>query len=139
GTVYVGQIEAGGGEVRLEQEFIVNGTVSSGIYGLPVTLRYTLPGGGSAQENLRASVVVIAPPKLQTRLQTPLPDPATVGEPFPVALELLNIGSSSIELREATVETNQGEVIEGASTLLGPLAADGDAMVNAMIMPLEAG
>src|SRR5690606_27046428 len=61
------------------------------------------------------------------------------GEPFPVALELLNIGSSSIELREATVETNQGEVIEGASTLLGPLAADGDAMVNAMIMPLEAG
>lgn len=139
GTVYIGAVAADGGEVSLEQEFIVNGTVDSGIYGLPVTLRYTLPNGESAQENLRASVVVVAPPKLQTRLQMPLPEPANMGEPFPVALELANTGTTAIELREATVEVDQGEVLEGASTLLGPLAGDGDAMVNALVMPAEEG
>lgn len=139
GTLFIGTIDGAGGSTEVTQDFIVNGTVSSGIYSLPITLRYNKPDGSTAQDSLRASVVVLAPPTLQTVLQTPLPETANVGEPFPLALELSNTGSKAVQLREVTVTADNAEVLEGASTVLGPLAADDDAMVNAIIMPSEEG
>jgi len=139
GTLFVGTVEADGGTIAVSQDFIVNGVVTSGIYSLPITLRYTKPDGSTAQDSLRASVVVVAPPKLLTVLQTPLPETANVGEPFPVAVELSNSGTTTINLREATVSADNGEVVEGASAVLIPMGGDDDAMINAMIMPLEEG
>src|SRR5690606_8069503 len=100
---------------------------------------YTKPDGTIAQDSLRASVVVVAPPTLQTILQSPLPEMANVGEPFPVMLELANTGTKAVQLREATVTADNGEVLEGASVVLGPLAGDDDTMVNGLVMPLEEG
>ncbi|NJL55900.1 hypothetical protein HC928_12445, partial [bacterium] len=69
GTVFLGSIAPDGGEAGLSQAFIVNGSVDSGIYSLPITLTYQNPDGSSGQTNLRASVVVIVPPNLQRDLQ----------------------------------------------------------------------
>jgi hypothetical protein len=139
GTLFVGTVAADGGTIAISQDFIVNGTVNSGIYSLPITLRYTKPDGSAAQDSLRASVVVVAPPKLLTVLQTPLPETANVGEPFPVAIELSNSGTATINLREALVTTDNGEIVEGATTLLTPMGGDDDAMINALVMPQEEG
>ena len=139
GTLFVGTVEGHGGVIDISQDFIVNGTVVSGIYSLPITLRYTKPDGATTQDSLRASVVVVAPPKLQTVLQTPLPETVNVGEPFPVAIELSNSGTAKINLREANVITDNGEVIEGATTTLIPMGGDDDATIAAMVMPQEEG
>jgi hypothetical protein len=139
GTVYVGTLEGSGSTTEITQQFIVNGTVSSGIYGLPITLRYMLPDGTSAQDDLRASVVVVAPPLLQTLNQAPLPETVNIGEPFPIMIELSNSGTKTINLTQADVTAENGEVIDGASMPLTPMGADDDGAVSAMVMPLEAG
>src|SRR5690606_42005975 len=43
-TIYAGELLAGG-DLTINQEFIVNGTVESGIYSIPITVRYTTEGG----------------------------------------------------------------------------------------------
>lgn len=139
GTIFAGTVNAEGGTLEVSQDFIVNGTVDSGIYSLPITLRYTEPDGSQSQESLRASIVVIAPPQLQTLLEMPIPESVNAGEPFPIALELTNNGKNNVDLSEARVEVDNGEVIEGAEIPLTPLKADADTLLNAMVMPLEAG
>src|SRR5205085_154612 len=89
-TIYVGTIAGSGGDYELTQDFIVSGTVNSGIYSLPVTLRFNKPDGSAGQVNLRASIVVVAPPKLQIILDSPIPENVNAGEPFPIALTFKN-------------------------------------------------
>lgn len=140
GSIFVGDLDANGGTHTLTQDFIVNGTVSSGIYSLPVTLRYQDPEStDTSQTTLNASVIVIVPPQLQLNLQSPIPETANVGEPFPIALEIINVGKNQVNFRSAAVEGENVEVIEGAEALLVPLKTDEDATINALVMPSEEG
>lgn len=139
GTIYVGMIGPNGGEVTLEQEFIVNGTTDSGIYSLPITLRYLKPDGSSAQENLRASVVVVAPARLQIDWQNEPPESVNVGEPVQAALSIANIGRKPINFTTAVVEVENGELMGPAQTFIGALAIDDDTTVDASAIPLNEG
>ena len=139
GTIYVGDIGADGDSVTLEQDFIVNGTVQSGIYSLPITLRYQKPDGTSAQDNLRASVVVVSPPRVQLNLQAPLPDTINVGEPYPLAITVVNMGSGTVSLLNAITEADNGDVVDGGDQFIGPVQTGDDATLSPMIMPLEEG
>ncbi|GAB4453581.1 MAG: hypothetical protein Kow00120_23510 [Anaerolineae bacterium] len=139
GRHYVGAIEPEGGTASVTQEFIVNGSVKSGIYSLPITLNYQKPDGTAVKESLSASLIVIAPPRLQVSLQSPVPESAPVGEPFPVALEVLNVGDTSVNLTGARVTVENGEVLEGAEIALSPLKATEDVSVSALVMPLGEG
>lgn len=137
-SLFVGTIDSGD-TLELEQEFIVNSSVTSGIYSLPITVRYQKSDGTIDQQNLRASVIVIAPLRLQTSLESPLPETINTGEPYPVALRLVNQGTTTINLVSATVTAENAEVLEDADVLLSPLEADEDDTVNALIMPSEEG
>jgi hypothetical protein len=139
GTRYVGTIEANGGSATLSQEFIVNGTVDSGVYSLPITLRYKKTDGAFAQDNLRASVVVVAPPRLHISLQSPIPETVNMGEPFAVALTVLNTGDDPLHLTTAAVAAENAEVLEGAEVFVGPVKKDEDATLGAVIMPSAEG
>lgn len=139
GTIFIGTLVAQGGTTTLTQDFIVNGTVDSGIYNLPVTIRYLDSDGNNDQENLRASVVVVKPPTLQFSLQGSLPETVNAGEPFPIGLDIINTGEDIVRLTTATVEAENGEILDGAELFLGSLQGEDDTSVNAIVIPLEEG
>jgi hypothetical protein len=139
GTVYVGNIAANGGENTVTQDFIVNGGVTSGVYSLPVTLRYQSPGGETAQDTLNASIVVVVPPDLKTILQTPFSDPSNVGDALPFSVQLVNQGANSVKLTHAEVTSENADIYDGADTPLTPLSNGDDTVVNATIAPSAEG
>jgi len=138
GLAFIGDI-AVDSAVQVSQEFIVAGDVTSGIYSLPITLQYRLPDATSKQETRNLSLVVIAPPRLRINPPNPLPEFLNAGEMMPIMLELANLGKTRIDLTEATVTAENGEIIEGATIQLEPLAVDDDTSLTALVMPLEEG
>jgi len=139
GTLFAGTLEAGDDSITLTQDFIVSGSVDSGIYSLPITLRYTRPDGSSAQDSLRASIVVLVPPNLLITDASPLPETANVGEPLFLTLEVSNNGTKQVNFSNVVVTADNGEVQEGADTFLGPLRADDDTAVTASVIPSAVG
>jgi uncharacterized repeat protein (TIGR01451 family) len=139
GTVYLDTIPANGGAAELEQEFIINGKVESGIYSLPITLRYKKPDGTQVKENLTASIVVIAPPRLQIDANPPLPETVNVGEPLPFTLDILNLSKRDLNLTFIEVSADNAEVLEGASLFVGTLKAEDDTAFTSLISPLAEG
>lgn len=139
GTLFAGTLAADGESLSVAQEFIVSGSVSSGIYSLPITLRYTKADGTTAQETLRASLVVLVPPQMQINVQSPLPEEIFMGDTLLLGIQLVNVGSKTIEFRSMTVETDNGEVIEGANVPLAALPADEELIISGVIIPAELG
>jgi hypothetical protein len=139
GTVSAGTITSGEASVTLTQDFIVNASVDSGVYSLPITLRYTKPDGSSAQDKLGASLLVIVPPQIRITQSNPLPESANVGDSLSLALEIANRGRKSVNFSTAVVTADNGEVIQGAETFLGPLRNEDQTELNALIIPLAEG
>lgn len=139
GRLFLGAIPAGSISDLIEQDFIVSGSVQSGIYNLPLTLSYQKRDGSNVQETLFAGVVVIVPPRMQITLDSPLPESVNVGEPLAFSLTLFNAGGEQVDFTNATVAVNNGEVLEGAQTPLNPLNADDDTTVSAVVLPMDEG
>lgn len=138
GTLFLGDLGADG-ETSFEQPFIVSGSTVSGIYSLPITLRYQAPDGSAIQNNLRASVVVIAPPTLRFTLLSPIPDEVNIGEPLVLSYEIANTGTKKITLTNARAEAENGETVEGAETLIGDVQPNDQTAYNAVIIPSAEG
>jgi hypothetical protein len=138
GTIFIGDIAAQG-ITSFKQEFIVSGSVVSGVYSLPITLRYQKPDGTTAQDNLRASVVVIKPPALRVVMEGVAPEFANVGEPITLVYDLLNGGTTTLDLTKATTEAENGEVIDGAETLIGEVVSNDQGLYTSTIIPSAAG
>ena len=137
-TLYLGTLAAGG-KLQLQQEFIVNSTVTSGIYSLPITVRYQKSDGSTAQQNLRASVIVIEPLRIQTSLTNPLPESVNVGEPFPIAMKVANQGASTFNVSLAEVTADNADIVDGVSKQLSPIKADKDTTITATVNPSAEG
>lgn len=135
GTLFVGSVPSGGEAVTVTQEFIVNGTVTSGIYSLPITLRYEKPDGSSAQDNLRASVIVVVPAQLRTEIISPVPEMVNVGEPVTISVGLSNVGKNTVNTTNARVIAENAEVVSGAEVFIGPIKADDDFALDAVVIP----
>jgi hypothetical protein len=139
GTAFIGTVDADGGKVTLTQDFIVNGSVDTGIFTLPITLRYQKADGSTVTDVLNASLVVVLPPRLSIELQSPLPPEANVGEPLLLTLGIANRGRKTVNFNTATVTTDNGEVVEGAETVLGALRVDDDTSLTTNVIPSEEG
>lgn len=130
GEIYVGVIEPEGA-ASLSQDFLVNGSVESGIYSLPISLRYEKPDGTLAQDTLNASIVVIVPPRL--RINATLPDQVELYEMLDLSVDVMNIGRNDVNLTYATVEADNAEVLEGGEMFVGTLRPDDDATIEATL------
>lgn len=137
GELFVGTVEADGGNAALTQDFLVNGSVESGIYSLPIILRYENPDGTSAQDTLNASIVVVVPPRL--RITDNLPEQVEIFEPIDLAVDVVNIGRNDVNLTFVTVEADNAEVVEGAETFIGTLRPDGSATIEASLLTFMEG
>jgi len=139
GAIYVGTLPAGGHQVMLTHDFVVDGTLSSGIYGLPIRLRYQKPDGSEGEDFLQASLVVVRLPRLQITAVDEPPEQATVGEPFPILVTIINIGAQDVNLTFARFSAENAEVVSGEETFLGPLRVLEDTEAEATILPAGEG
>lgn len=139
GTVYVGRVQPDG-TVDLSQNFIVNGTTNSGVYSLPVTLRYRSPNRTDpVQANLRISLIVISPPKLQITFDPPLPEMSEVGGMVSVTMAIKNIGAKAVEIPVIRVNVEGGEVNETDRFAPGIILKDATYNLTTSITPTQAG
>lgn len=140
GSLYVGTIESNSTTPKIVQRFIVNGTATSNVYNLSITLNYIRRSDGAAvQDVLRAAVVVVAPPALQYRLQNALPATVNVGEPLPVTLEIINTGDKRVTLVEGELRAENGEISGEAKTALNNLNPSEDTAVSGTVLPTNEG
>lgn len=134
GTIFVGDVQADT-ETTFEQQFMVNGSTNTGIYSLPITLRYQTEDGRQIQDNLRASVVVIKPPALRFTLQSPPLDTVNVGDVITLAYDIVNSGQTLLDLTNATTTAENADVIDGAETMIGSIAAADQSTYTATVIP----
>lgn len=137
-TTFVGTLAANG-TVTLEQPFLVSGTTKSGIYNLPITVRYALPNGESAQTVLQVNLLVVAQPRIQVTLQSPIPSEVEQFGTLVLAWQIQNLDSTDVRLGSARVTAEGGEVINGAETFLGRLAGDRRSTFEGTINPTDEG
>jgi hypothetical protein len=123
GTLFAGTLAAGAA-LALTQDFMVNGTVRSGVYLLPVTLRYQDAQNNPVQTTVNASLAVVTVPRLQFSPAAPLPPTVNVGEPLPLALNVQNIGGATVRLTGYTITADAADVLDGATGVPGNLAPD---------------
>lgn len=135
GQQVVGDVPAGDEAVTVRQKFIVNGSVDSGVYPLPVTLRYQRSDGSFSQDNLRVSIPVIVPPQIRITQSSPLPSESFVGDSLFMTLEIANRGRKPVNFGNAVVTVDGGEVVSGAENFLGPLRNEDQTTLEASVMP----
>jgi hypothetical protein len=135
GTQFIGTIPKDGQEISLTHDFVVNGTLASGIYSLPITLNYLRDDGTAGSDVLRASIVVVAPPQFQYTFTAPLPVQANAGEPLTLALTVLNVGERRVALTRSEVQAENGQVVEGGEAQQVALNPNEEATINAVIVP----
>lgn len=138
GSIFIGTLKADGGERVLEQDFIVSGSTKSGVYSLPITLRYPNAERQTVTTSLNISLIVVVPPELRFA-DGAFPTDVFVGEPANLSLMFTNLAKTDVNIRSATVTAENGEVIDGGASFIGTVPAAEDGMVNAMVMPLEEG
>jgi uncharacterized repeat protein (TIGR01451 family) len=138
-TIFAGNLERVEGAVTLTQEFIVNGTVDSGVYTLPIGLRYRTSDGTSGADNLGASIVVIIEPQVNISASAPVPETLNLGESLALSLELSNRGRKAVNFTTVTAEVTNGDVVEGQGAFIGPIQNNDNQTVDLNIIPLDLG
>jgi len=139
-THLIGNVDADGGTIEITQNFIVNGTVNSGIYDLPIALRYVGSDGSTVQETLTANLVVLRPPRLRISLEEPIAGPDyPVGELTTVSLTIINIGRTDVALTIGELEAENAQVISGAESFIGTVRPGEDRTIDADIIAEEEG
>ncbi|MCL4251003.1 MAG: hypothetical protein KJ065_22830 [Anaerolineae bacterium] len=138
-TRFVGSVEADG-RIEITQNFIVNGTVNSGIYDLPINLRYVGGSGRAEQETLTANLVVLRPPRLRLSLEASIGGPDyPVGQPSPIALTIINIGRQDVALTIGEITAENAEIVGESELFIGTLRPGEDRSLETEIVPQEEG
>ncbi len=140
GTQNVGDVPADKSKlVTLTQKFIVNGSVDSGIYALPITLRYQRSDASFSQDNLRASLAVIVPPQIRVKEANPMPTQVNVGDSIPLSLEIANRGRKAVNFTNAVVTAENATITSGETTYLGPVQNNDQTTLDASLSPDQEG
>lgn len=134
GSHYVQQIVAGEDAITLSQDFIVSGSADSGIYNLPITIVYEDHDGETVQSKLSASLIVVAPPRVQVNLQAPVPETVPVGEAVVLPVQVLNVGAKTVNFTSASFTVEGGDVVEGGQIPMRALKTDTEVLLNGVAM-----
>jgi hypothetical protein len=134
GTVFVGDLAADGGNIEISQAFIVDGGVKSGVYGLPLTLRYVDAAGEVKTRALSASLIVLVPPQLRFVDTAPVVPEMSVGDMVSIAWTVINDGKNDVNLRSVRISAENAEVIEGAEQFIGTKKTTEEAQIAGTVM-----
>jgi hypothetical protein len=114
----VAEVPAGDVAV-LDQQLVVNASATSGVYSLPVALSYDDDRGTRHEDSQLISLIVRRQPHLQIGFYRPV-GVVMVGEPFPLPVEVTNVGRNLLNVSTLVVSSEQLS-IEGGTIYLGPL------------------
>lgn len=131
GTQFLGAIPADDNGIRFEQDFIVNGDVDSGVYNLPIVVRYRNQDGTTDELVLNASILVVVPPRLRVIERTPIIESVRLNRPIDLSLSLLNLGSQEVSLITASIIGENAEVIGQDEILLQALRPNDEQVIDA--------
>lgn len=133
---FVPRVSAGE-TVEVVQPLAVDGNANAGAYSLPVALAYDDVRGTRRTDSQLISLLVRHRPHLRIGFYSPVPT-ATVGMPFPLPIEVTNIGRASVNVSTLEVSSPQLEISNG-SLYLGPLDAGTSGSLEAMAVAQQGG
>jgi hypothetical protein len=120
-VAYAAEI-APGASATLSQTLLMDGEAEGGAYPLSVELSYENRLGEEQTETESIGLLTLARPQVQFDLTKPLPEPASVGQTFDIAVEIINVGRQRLEV--STVEVQSEALALTRSRLyVGPLDA----------------
>jgi len=127
-----------GERLTLSRQLIVDGTAEARAYSLPIALGYDDDRGDHTEDVQRLSVIVRKRPELQVSLYRE-PGPLSVGLPSPLALEVINVGRSAVNVAGLESTSKQLEVREDGLPFIGALDPGGSAPLDLIVTPREPG
>lgn len=135
---YVDQV-APGERVLLAFEMAVDGEAEGGL--VPVTLQLSYMDNYNLQhtDTQTISLAVNAVPHLRIGLFEPLPEFIGVGDTFELPVEIINIGTQTVNISTVEVAGDSRVTIEDASLYIGPLDAGTSGSLVALVTAHQAG
>jgi hypothetical protein len=129
-----------GERITLSYEMAVNGSAESGLVPINLQLSYIDNYNVEHDETETISLAVNALPYLQIRLFEPLPEGILVGDTFDVPIEIINIGTTQVNVSTVEVVSidNRLTITEG-SVYIGPLDPGTSGSVVAVAEANQAG
>jgi len=123
--------------VVLDQQLVVNASATSGVYSLPAALSYDDDRGTRHEDSQLISLIVRRQPHLQIGFYRPV-GPVMVGEPFPLPVEVTNVGRNLLNVSTLVVSSDHLS-IEGGTIYLGPLDGGTAGSLEATAVAEQAG
>ncbi len=135
-VLFVSRIRAGE-RIALHIPLVVDGSAEAKAYGVPVLLAYEDARGTTRTDLQRISLIVQRRPILQIGFYRPV-EGVMVGMPFPLPVEVINLGKSSINVSTLEVRSEKLEIQNG-SLYVGPLDGGTSASLEATAVAQEPG
>ncbi len=135
-VLFVSRIRAGE-RIALHIPLVVDGSTEAKAYGVPVLLAYEDARGTTRTDLQRISLIIQRRPILQIGFYRPV-EGVMVGMPFPLPVEVINLGKSSINVSTLEVRSDRLEIQNG-SLYVGPLDGGTSASLEATAVAQEPG
>ncbi len=127
-----------GKQITLERQLIVDGSAEARAYSLPIALAYDDPRATRTEDIQRLSIIIRKRPELQVSFYRQ-PDLLSVGMAMPIALEVINVGRSAVNIAEIEGSSPQMDVQTDGLPFIGPLDPGGSAPLDLLVTPNEGG
>ncbi|MGB9775026.1 MAG: IPT/TIG domain-containing protein [Anaerolineae bacterium] len=135
-VLFVPRIPAGD-RVQITVPLVVDGSADAKAYGIPALLAYEDARGTARSDVQRISLVVQRRPLFRIDFYRPV-EGAMVGMPFPLPVEVINLGKASVNVTIMEV-TGEGLEIQNGSLYVGPLDGGTSASLEATAVAQRAG
>lgn len=135
--LYVAGIPAGA-RTPVSYDMVVDGAAESSNVALDVTLEYANQFGATQEETVTISLQILSAPTFSVNLLEAVPQPLTVGQSLELPLEIINIGSSRVNVSTVAAESDI-LMVENGSAYVGPLDAGTSGTINPVITASQAG
>ncbi len=109
-----------GTTITVTHMLIVDGKAEPKAYNLPIALAYDDARGNRKTEIQRISMMVFRRPQFQAKFSQPMEGMAMVGMPFSLPIEVVNIGTSRINVPSLEAQSDKLQ-IENSSIYVGNL------------------
>jgi hypothetical protein len=135
-VLFVSRIRSGE-NITLNIPLVLDGSADAKAYGVPVLLAYEDARGTTRTDLQRISLIVQRRPIFQIGFYRPV-EGVMVGMPFPLPVEVINLGKSTINVSTLEVKSEQLE-IQNSSIYVGPLDGGTSASLEATGVAQEPG
>jgi hypothetical protein len=123
--------------LEVELRFILDGSATSGVYNLPVTLAYEAADGKSHNETQVINLMASRRPQFQVSFYRKM-EPGVVSEPLTLPIEIVNIGRNQVNVSTLEIAADGLDITNG-SVFIGSLDGGTSGTLDAEGIPTAPG